>query len=403
MDKQLADMAGRSYQFGMAEKARKFIKTKFRGVYYRVSGTRQNKGRPDQCFVVWYTDAAGKAHWETIGWASQGITAAYANQCRQEILSRASQRATPADKRRVTVGQVVEHYARWAIAENRHVKQPLDQYDHHLRAHLHKVPLSDLTPAMLSDLKILLGETLSPQSVKHHFSFLRRAIYRAMTDGLWHGTNPCSSRKGGTFEMPRVDNKRVRFFTPEEATALLAELGRRSTQLRDMSLLSLRTGLRATEIFSLTGSSLAPAAGLIHFTGKGGVSQHVACPAEVMEMLLACDAAPDEYIFRARGGGPIRQISDAFQRAVTAIGLNESGESRYRITFHTWRHTFASWLAQSGRLTLQEIQHLLRHESITMTERYAHLIPNSTHSRLSIIADVMAAVPSLGTDEGGHD
>lgn len=387
----------------MASKARKFIKTRFRGVYYRESETRRFEGRPDRCYTVWYTDAAGKAHWESIGWHSEGIRAQYASQRRQEILAAAKGRgATPAEQRNVTVGDVIEHYTRWATAEGKHIKAPLDQYNCHLRARLHAVPIAALTPAMLTDLKAILGESLSAQSVKHQFSFLRRAIFRAMTDGLWRGNNPCSSRKGGAFEMPRVDNHRVRFFSPDEATALLNELRTRSMQLHDMSLLSLRTGLRATEIFSLTGSGLDPAAGLIHFYAKGGAAQHVFCPQDVMDMLFAYGTAPGEFIFQKRGGGKINQISDAFQRSVAALGLNASDDSRFRVTFHTWRHTFASWLAQSGKLTLQEIQHLMRHESITMTERYAHLMPDRTRSRLSIIADVMQAAAPVA-DGTSHD
>ena len=49
------------------------------------------------------------------------------------------------------------------------------------------------------------------------------------------------------------------------------------------------------------------------------------------------------------------------------------------------RHTFASWLAQSGKVTLMELQKLMRHKNITMTMRYAHLslVRKAKSSRLS--------------------
>jgi site-specific recombinase XerD len=56
-----------------------------------------------------------------------------------------------------------------------------------------------------------------------------------------------------------------------------------------------------------------------------------------------------------------------------AAGLNSKGTRRRdRITLHSLRHTFASWLAIAG-LPLRGIQELLGHKSILTTERYSHL------------------------------
>ena len=53
------------------------------------------------------------------------------------------------------------------------------------------------------------------------------------------------------------------------------------------------------------------------------------------------------------------------------------------------RHTFASWLAQSGKVTLMELQKLMRHKNITMTMRYAHLFPDRK-AKSSIIGEMLA-------------
>ena len=45
---------------------------------------------------------------------------------------------------------------------------------------------------------------------------------------------------------------------------------------------------------------------------------------------------------------------------------------------HDLRHTFASWLVMNGT-PLFEVSKLLRHASIQMTERYAHLAPDHLH------------------------
>ena len=53
----------------------------------------------------------------------------------------------------------------------------------------------------------------------------------------------------------------------------------------------------------------------------------------------------------------------------------------YRVTFHTLRHTFASWMAMAGTplLTLKE---LLGHKTLAMVARYAKLMPSTTGDAL---------------------
>ena len=54
------------------------------------------------------------------------------------------------------------------------------------------------------------------------------------------------------------------------------------------------------------------------------------------------------------------------------------------VIFHTLRHTCASWLVMEG-VPLFEVSKLLRHASIQMTERYAHLAPDHLHSAVASI------------------
>ena len=56
-------------------------------------------------------------------------------------------------------------------------------------------------------------------------------------------------------------------------------------------------------------------------------------------------------------------------------------DPRQKITFHTLRHTFASWLAINGTPILT-IKELLGHQSLAMTERYSHLSPD--HKRQAV-------------------
>ncbi|KAF0232552.1 MAG: phage integrase site specific [Desulfovibrionaceae bacterium] len=377
---------------------RKYQKTRYKGVFYRESNTRSSSYGPDRCYVVWYQDASGRGRWHTVGWHSEGTRPAYANQVRQQLLDELKAGKDPAVLRTFTVGEAVEIYLKWAEAEGKHVIQDRNRYDLHLRHALDAVPIGSVTVQILTETKARLGERLSPQSIRHCFGFLRRAVNHAEAVGRWQGSNPFAVRRNGPFRLPQAENAAVRFLTPDEATKLLAELKQRSGQLHDMTLLSLKTGMRATEIFTVQGQGLDQAAGLIHFRAKGGKTQHVQASPAVLALLRAYDREPGEHVFQAQDGGPIRYgISQTFDRAVRALGLNNGiTDSRRKVIFHTLRHTFASWLAQSGKVTLHELMKLMRHERIEMTLRYAHLIPDRQRDKLAIIDEVLGGLDGHG-------
>ncbi len=383
---------------------RKFIRTKYPGVNYRESTAKTLNGKPDKCFVVWYTDSKKKGHWKSIGWASAGITARYALAKRQELLVEIARGNEPESRASYTVGAAVKAYTAWAQAEGKAIGPEINRYDVHMRG-LDGVALGEIDTMLLSTHKSRLLETLSPGTVLHCFSFLRRAVYHAIAEKLYQGPNPFAVTKKSKWTMPKVENSGTRFFTPKEAADLLEELAKRSPQLHDMSLLSLKTGMRSTEIFDIKGQDVQPEAGVIWFTAKGDQRQFVHAPKDILDMLLAYRRKPSEYIFQAekRPGRATRPVADrkdgkiswgisaSFRRAMDALGLNDGVTDRRSIAwFHTWRHTYASWLAQSGKFTLHEIKELMRHDSIKMTERYAHLIPGHQTKSHSLIDELLA-------------
>ena len=144
-------------------------------------------------------------------------------------------------------------------SEGKYVDQHYSQYSAHLKAKIHALPVVELTPNLLSNLKAQLlktptgntkpqkgtgkssvkgntRKTLARQTVNNIFSFMRSAINRAVATGMWSGVNPLST-KGGTWKMVKANNARLRFLTREEAKALLDDLEKRHPQLHDMALL----------------------------------------------------------------------------------------------------------------------------------------------------------------------
>ena len=365
---------------------------KFPGVFYRESAKRVHNGKPDKSFCFCY-DHQGRKHWETVGWASRGITAAYSNQVRIDVLNKLRHGENPAllsGRKSFTFGQAAEAWLVWAKGENRHIKPDEDRYRNHLKNIFADLPIDLITPDMLDQLKTELSAKLAPGTVKKVFEVMRGAINFSIKRKLWQGVNPVSNLGG--FTMPKVDNKGERFLSPEEAQRLLAELEKRSPVWRDMAFLSLYTGLRLTEIIRLRGCDIDEKSQTAIVTAKGGQREPVLLTAEALAVLLKHRRGAEALVFRDSKGQGFSAAGKPFVEAVKACGFNdEVSDRRHRVWFHTLRHTFASWLAQRG-VDIYALMKLMRHKKVEMTQRYAHLIPDRQREHLALIHRTLQGV-----------
>ena len=292
-----------------SETERKYTKTKFEGVFFRQSAKRDPRtGEYDKIYCFWYADHEGKGHWKTVGRHSKGIRPATARKERAKFLAEfEATGVNPIERDKVTIGDLVHAYLEWGRSEGKYVDQHYSQYNAHLKSKIHALPVAELTPNLLSSLKAQLlktltgntkpkkatgksntrvrkRKTLAGQTVNNIFSFMRSAINRAIATSMWSGVNPLST-KGGTWKMVKANNERLRFLTREEAKALLDDLEKRHPQLHDMALLSLRTGLRPTEIFKLRGQDVDANACGLYIIQKGGKRVFVRVPEDMIGML----------------------------------------------------------------------------------------------------------------------
>lgn len=97
---------------------------------------------------------------------------------------------------------------------------------------------------------------------------------------------------------------------------------------------------------------------------------------EVLERLNAARTNEDEdaTVFVGYRGTPLHGnfVGEEFRDQRSCAGLPK------RFTFHTLRHTFASWLVTQG-VPLRHVQAYLGHVSIQTTEIYAHLVEDRAH------------------------
>jgi transposase-like protein len=89
------------------------------------------------------------------------------------------------------------------------------------------------------------------------------------------------------------------------------------------------------------------------------------------------------YVFCQEDGQPLTagKMVQPLRRALKRAGISrEEG----RIGWHDLRHTYASHLAMRG-VPLKVIQELMGHVTIEMTERYAHLSPDTRREAVGVL------------------
>lgn len=356
-------------------------KTKFAGVY-----SRQTK-KGDTVFDFTYR-IEGKKIWEKAGAASEGYTAKLAATVRAERI-RSLRHGLELPKQRAKAplfSMVWTRYSAWAEKNKaRGGRDDVYRWNSHLKDRLENKRLSEISSFDLERLKSDLSKKgLSPASVKHCLVLIRQIYNKAKTWGLYKGDNPIQGIK-----MPSVQNQRTRFLSHEDASALLIELKKMKTpDLHDMALLSLHTGMRAGELFNLRGYDLDFQNDLVRIVDpKNKKTRHCYMTPSGKEMLQGrMPEKSSDLVFPDKNGKKMVAISQSFRKVIKKIGFNSGiTDRRQMITFHSLRHSFASWLALQGE-SLITIRDLLGHRTTAMTERYSHLIADHKRNAVSRLA-----------------
>ncbi len=393
--------------------AKKFS-TSIKGIRYREHATRKHGVKKDRYYFIRF-QYKGKRIEEGAGWASEGMTLTKATAILAELkeAARLGKGATTLNERRAVRDQKKAEEAARIEAEQKAMVTFGDFFtDQYMpRAKQIKKPNSWRTEQTLFDNWLLpsIGPKTfneiafkdieqirwkmqkakrSQTTIKYAIATARQTFKYAAELDIFKGENPASKMK-----FSKVDNKRDRFLTQSEARQLLEALMQRSPQVRDIAYLSLYSGLRSAEIFNLKWTDIDFDSSLIAVRDtKSGKNRHVPMTAGVAEMLRGNHPATG-YIFRSTTGEKIKLLSRTFARTVEAAGLNDNvDDTRQKIVFHSLRHTFASWLVQSGT-PLYTVGELLGHSSLEMTKRYSHLAPDNMRDAISNLEAIDVAAP----------
>jgi integrase len=404
----------------------KWISSNFKGVRYYEHAVRKRGVQKDRYFAIRY-QKDGKRQEEGLGWASEtdprdgkhwtaekaalilaelrgsaktghGATRLAEKRALENERKEAIKTAKERQKQyAVTFGQYFED-TYYPIAKTSKDKETYCHDDQHFRIWIDPVvgnkPLKDITSFDLERVKKkALDAGRSPRTCQYIMATFRQVWNMARRSGIVSGDSPTRSVK-----IPKYDNRRQRFLTHKEANLLLDRLNARDETLYQMALLSLRTAMRASEVFNLTWSCIDIGNGTILIMDtKSGKTRAVYMTSDTKTMLKGMNRSkPDDLLFKNRKDKPYKDVPTLFRDVVNDLGFNNNvSDPRQRVCYHTLRHTFASHHAIAGT-DLYVLKELLGHSVFAMTERYSHLskdaLQNATENLETGIKQALAAL-----------
>ena len=374
--------------------------TGYKGVRYYSHETRKHGVQKDKYFAIRY-QIKGKRLEEGLGWASDGWTAEKANIERAAIKKAYITGDGPTslkEKRDIEQERKEQERLKQERLEKENVsfkfffqdvyfpiaktskkfetyRKEDELFNNWINPVIGKLPCRDISPFHIEKIKKnMLDAGRAPRTIQYCLAVIRQIWNTAKNHGLVLNESPTKQVK-----IPTINNERQRFLSHDEAKALLEAIKERSEQLYHITLISLNCGLRASEIFKLTWADVLIDKGIMILQDtKGGKNGIGYMTEDIKKMFQEMKpGSNNELVFKDRNGKKIRSVSNSFDRVVHDLGLNEGvSDRRQRVVFHSCRHTYASWLVESG-VDLYTVQKLMRHSNFKMTERYAHLSENT--------------------------
>lgn len=382
--------------------AGQWIKTKSVGVRYRQHPTRKHGVNFDRYFTIRYK-VNGKEKSEGLGWASEGWTEKKAAAVLAELKANQTTGQGPAtltekrEIRRLEDEAKAKQERQQRLLEERERATVLDHvFSQYCESYSHKKSLEDeigyyknwIGPAIgskrLDEILLLDLERIkkkmttagrAARSVQYVKAIVRQVFSYASIRGLFKGQPPTQH----FLKNQKLDNKRQRYLSPDEAKKLLEAIRPHSEQTHHICLLSLNTGMRFGEIAALLWQHVnVESRSILIIDPKNGESRSAYMTDAVVQMFGGMERGkPDELVFPSNTGERMGKISLTFPKAVDELGLNDGiTDRRMRIVFHSLRHSCASWLVNAG-VELPTIAKILGHKDLTMTSRYSHVNDSS--------------------------
>ena len=286
-----------------------------------------------------------------------------------------------------------------AKSANRTVKDDRIRYNLHIAPSLGTKSIPELTVHDIDKLRVKLEKAgKSPQTVKHVLTLVKRMLNFALRRGYVESIP-------GTLHitMPTVDNKVTENLTADQVQKLLQALDEEADQVQaSLVRLALFTGMRRGALLNLQWNDLDFERGFITLRGdvaKKQKTETIPMNEQARAILTALPQTKSPYVFPGRyDDKPRGNISPMLKRVREKVGLPESFRP-----LHGLRHSFASWLASSGEVSMYELQKLLTHSSPQMTQRYAHLHDDALKKASGVASILFSAAQNKESEQASQE
>ena len=230
----------------------------------------------------------------------------------------------------------------------------------------------EITRRTVADYILERSETVSAGTVAKEFATLRHALQLAVEWELLT-VNPAQGAK-----LPKVSEGRTRYLSPTEFKAALEAA---PDWMRAPMALAAFTGMRRGEILGLCWKDVDLANHRVYLTEtKNGTLRVVALNALAVQVLDSLPVGePAQLVFPEVNAA---HLSVYTRRVFASVGIEDA-------SFHSLRHTAASWLVMEG-VDLYAVGRILGHKTPRMTQRYAHLSPGYMAAAVNKLDGVFA-------------
>jgi integrase len=243
----------------------------------------------------------------------------------------------------------------------------------------------DISRKTVADYISTRSEDVAPGTVQKEVTVLKHALRLAVEWELLN-QNPAQGAK-----LPKVPEGRTRYLSPTE---LKASLEAAPEWMRAPIALAAFTGMRRGELLGLRWMDVDVEGRRVYLREtKNGALRVLPLNELALRVLVSLpQGAPGDALLAGVDG---QKLSVYTERLFRKLGIADA-------SFHSLRHTAASWLVMKGE-DLYTVGQLLGHRTPRMTQRYAHLSPKYMAGAVgkldSVFEDVM---PKNGSGEAQY-
>jgi integrase/recombinase XerC len=235
---------------------------------------------------------------------------------------------------------------------------PANNVSIHTPAEVEKIDVMEYLSALAKRELTGIARARKMSAIREYFRFLEGVgvITKTPTTGI---------------ETPKREKNGRQVLRPDEYTKMLSLAG---ANPRDYAVLQvfLQTGIRVSELASLTEDDIDFVKPSITVRGKGSVQREIALEKKGIHALKSYlgvrPHSVSKRVFLNYQGDP---ISERGIRKLVVKYRKEAGITK-KASCHTLRHTFATYKAEKG-VSAYQLQQWLGHANLNTTQIYVHL------------------------------